>query len=1113
MKTVHPPSGRRLIEWLTRPWVLLLALGILLAVGGWYAASYLEYGLQGRIVAALIPPLAIIAAALLFIVLRWSLRRFRSRRGDSAGPDATAVSRLVDALHEMLAQGDSRPWLVLSHGSQPFPERAAPTEARPVSSAGAGLAVYDAGDAILITVPAGVEAAGQLEALAASVPNGPWKKLVFVLRDDEWGAATPEELGQSSRGVQSAMEQGLGRRLPVWLMAAPARAFGTGMRTVFGDAGRGARISQHYARGRGEDLAEFSTALNSLSAFCHARLPQALADKGDEGVVALLDEDRRVAAASAYLSNLADHACRPSAGHPAGPLAGGWIAVGGEVDDLIRSARALAAEKGAAQALRASGGSRFVSFMRYAAVAACVAVLAGFSLHIHNSLEERRSALSDTLTALDDHRAELARASIDVERRVRAARRVLSAHQALSRAESSSPLAPGGIHRDALDDTLERAVFHALDVAVRAPTYALLERELDLHAERWAQAGEDGLPAERQYYYGVLAAYLMLTEHTDRLDVNRAAPILVRLWIDHELVDNSGETRIDASSPVQQLAHYHLSHLEEQYGRLLYRHRADENRVARARQDLQIEVDVETLYAGVRAELEAGMPRLDLPGVTGTEHALAFAVNAPLSALWTRDAWLETVGPRLETAAREAIHGDWVLGTAGDEDGTPDPEAESALLDALWTHYEADYARAWQRYLAGLRLNGNDLASQAESVALLASNDGGLSAVVEGLAKHLMAPGRGSLPSDIARRIRSAVGLDQDLPPALGGLGERLPNTYRLLTAVEHSPDAVSAFQSKLGALADELEELAGDSDLPRAADAYARAILSGDGNTLADLAEELEGLATAIRLVGGAEPGRMSPFDLAVDTSWNTVLGAARQHVRTAWRQDVHSAYRREVAGRYPMSRAQVDVSPEALGRLIAPGSGSLWQFTEQALGDYGRISGGNWREQSWRGRGLGLSRSMTRSLRQAHELGDRLFPRGNIEPRIPLQVYPIPVSGVAEIRLRSGDQEFRYRNEPQRWHGFDWPGDGAGGQLRVVPRGGGRGEDLQADGQWALFRLLEQANIEVLGTGEFEARWQFDLAHGPSTVRLRFRTDNGAHTLFTGRSLTRFSLPESPF
>jgi type VI secretion system protein ImpL len=117
--------------------------------------------------------------------------------------------------------------------------------------------------------------------------------------------------------------------------------------------------------------------------------------------------------------------------------------------------------------------------------------------------------------------------------------------------------------------------------------------------------------------------------------------------------------------------------------------------------------------------------------------------------------------------------------------------------------------------------------------------------------------------------------------------------------------------------------------------------------------------------------------------------------------------------------------------------------------------------------------------------------------------------------MQIESNGQIFRYRNGPQLWQRFDWPGDmeQIGARVMGVADHGHAVGELRAGGPWGLFHLLTQARIEQMSGTDYKTSWNLPASDG-GIVKVVFnlravRQDN----IFDFKLINSFKLPRSLF
>nr|WP_269212546.1 type VI secretion IcmF C-terminal domain-containing protein [Chromobacterium vaccinii] len=126
--------------------------------------------------------------------------------------------------------------------------------------------------------------------------------------------------------------------------------------------------------------------------------------------------------------------------------------------------------------------------------------------------------------------------------------------------------------------------------------------------------------------------------------------------------------------------------------------------------------------------------------------------------------------------------------------------------------------------------------------------------------------------------------------------------------------------------------------------------------------------------------------------------------------------------------------------------------------------------------------------------------------------ELQPLPTPGLSEIVLSIDGQELRYRNGPQQWQPFNWPGaNGEGARIQVVNYAGSSTVVGNQSGRMGLMRLLAGSKVSQEGDGSAQLTWTLPKGSGTEgqTVRFNFRMLGGVNPLQLNR-LYKLTLPE---
>jgi type VI secretion system protein ImpL len=680
----------------------------------------------------------------------------------------------------------------------------------------------------------------------------------------------------------------------------------------------------------------------------------------------------------------------------------------------------------------------------------------------------------------------------------------------LERYEESPPAFGWGLYRG--DDLIEPAQ-RLYEQKVR--TYAGRVLLPDVEAEmRAAVAAEDSLGGAEGELYSDLRAYLLMTTDAARLDSPVEREFLADHLLDTAEVPGGGADPDSVAGMVRRQVGAFVESLAERRVRPF---ESKDVLVARARQLVYEPPTADRLYDRIREAGAARYAPVSLAGILGGGGGDFFATNPAVSGVYTRQAYREFVRPAVVRWARSPDRIDWVMGySAADLPATMRNQGQ--LAGALRDRYFRDYTQAWTRFMKALRLRpaGTDPSRAGRFLSIL--GDPNESPIVTALAavavQTRLAEGGGAAAeraAGVAERaaegaVRRRLGRANRV---VGPIDVELPTTVQ--TPVDRAfaplhalaPDEVaegggaSGLLRGLGALAavgGTLEEVAGDD--ARAARFFAEAAQGagpvGDarqtiGSALAGLDRDvraalflapLRGLGGTLSGVGARAGGAAGPG------GGGATPGSVQRYLNDRWRADVYEPYAAALAGRYPLNPgASQEVPLAEFEAFFRPGSGTLDRFVTEVLGPLGG-------EDS-----RAVPGALREAIRDARRIqtglfaGDALGLRFEVQPEVPETAPGAPAPG--QLYLELAGTSLSYGMGSRRpWTPVTWP-SGATSTLRVTTRAGTL-PPIRAEGDWSIFRMLDQADVRARSATEFGVRWPLERG---VTARANLRARSAAN------------------
>ena len=342
----------------------------------------------------------------------------------------------------------------------------------------------------------------------------------------------------------------------------------------------------------------------------------------------------------------------------------------------------------------------------------------------------------------------------------------------------------------------------------------------------------------------------------------------------------------------------------------------------------------------------------------------------------------------------------------------------------------------------------------------------------------------GERPDPIPLKFKSMVRFGSPPPQKKPAEGEQPPPPL---------PVPLGEYVSKLQGLAGEMGTV--ESGPPNADTKKATAKFE-------DAVQTAEGL-----LLKMDDTGQLLMTDLLMNPlrqGYKAVVRNAGGAASGLWEVMVYPTYRDKIKDRYPFNLASTrDASFEDATAFFKPKDGVLWGFYDTYLKSYHTKQNHDFIPESHLEASPRPAKPYTpfnanlyNCLKRADEITDSLFAGGD-KPKVEFQVNVKTVSPiVSEIIFELDGQKRLYRNEKEFWLPFAWPGPkpGAGASIRL--RGaGGLDEQINREGPWGLFRLMEAgtATAEKDNDDVFNVTWE--MTAPPVSVTLEIRPTRANH------------------
>jgi len=645
----------------------------------------------------------------------------------------------------------------------------------------------------------------------------------------------------------------------------------------------------------------------------------------------------------------------------------------------------------------------------------------------------------------------------------------------------------GGLYRGGtLYPPMRELYFQRLNQLLLGPTQGAIEAELERFASNPRQ-----LPEGRDFdhYYLLLKIYLMMSDPTHH-DPAFLDQQLQKIWGEMVPVLYANQVPEGLQEGIaKQVAFY--SRVANQPG--IPHLTLNEKLVEQVRQGLRSIPLSERLYTRIRREgTEKAEPYTLKRALKGGGEGVLLS-DYKIPALFTEEGWKGAYKESLDRILQEKGVGgeEWVLG---------EPEPERATVEAgIERLYFEEYQRHWRGFIESVRLRpADDLADTAKLFGVLSQENSPLvNLFIEVdrntyLRKEGPRPLGGGAVKGMVERVKEKFGMERapeaEAVPASTSqptpVSTRFQSFHDFVTPADPKKEsAVIRLVAELRRAHDVLQPLAESGDT-KGAKALVQGMASGQSNDLFVAQRNAERLLQTVdpevrRVVA---PIFLEPFKMAS----SGLVSGAMADLNRKWRGEVYEPCQQSIAGQYPFKKGGEDATLTDIAEFFHPQSGVLWKFYEKELKPFVEEGSQRW-EVKRTAAAPAMSLEFLESLRRARILSESLFPRGNPDLKLSFDLYPYPSPGVTEILLSADGKDLRYRNEPQEWREFSWPGpSGTPGAMLQVQSGGSR-QMLQHGGRWGFFKLLDAATVTPISSTVYKMEWEFKGSDG-KVIKIRY-------------------------
>ena len=441
-----------------------------------------------------------------------------------------------------------------------------------------------------------------------------------------------------------------------------------------------------------------------------------------------------------------------------------------------------------------------------------------------------------------------------------------------------------------------------------------------------------------------------------------------------------------------------------------------------------------------------------------------------IPALYTKAGYAQVTQSKVAALADEALRELWVFGEFKPTTGYKDRDG---AINTVINQYERNYIDKYRFLLKDLSLASFATYDEAaRAFQLLSQTDSPLMRILQGVKQEtqITLPVVGQLNKGVMSIARQRINryLSPSVKEATRGVKfdptvnlDPITRYFYMMHLYLEEKGGVSKSGLKLSKYYSDLYEFMSFLDT----ESYGTTIKPEDAK---------EG-STAIKAIrrGALEAPKLlvRPILLASASVSNSLaFGGVASHINETWRSQIYSYCASSIEGRYPLNkRADFEVQLEDFGYFFGYG-GLMDNFFKQHLADYVDTSVSPWKIKEKRRESVFISDKALRAFEKADKIRKTFFKPGNSLPMARFSLSPrVMDAGVSRFTLNIEGSELFYEFGPQVKTALAWPGPRTEeGAYYEVQFQGGETVAYRESGQWALFRLLDRANIRKSGIPE---------------------------------------------
>jgi type VI secretion system protein ImpL len=459
------------------------------------------------------------------------------------------------------------------------------------------------------------------------------------------------------------------------------------------------------------------------------------------------------------------------------------------------------------------------------------------------------------------------------------------------------------------------------------------------------------------------------------------------------------------------------------------------------------------VYSRIKRSYKPGqIPDFTAAGAAGPNAQQVFQrtsgepLTRGVSGLYTKQGFRKLVEPAVAKLAPQlAREESWVLGLREDPARLRDAMVGTALSDKVKRAYFGDYIKAWDAYLADVKLVPLRDPERALAVSrLLSAPDSPLAGLLRGVTaetKLVEPPPTGALDkaaADAQKKLAAAAGAAPAGPPVEKMVDDHFANIHRQVTG---EPPPITATLKLFG-------------------EVYAH-LAAVDAAKKSKSPPPPGAAMERLKVDAAQQPDVVRGMvELMADAAVNQGRGAEMQGL-SAELQPITEFCNRAITGRYPFATGtSANVLPDDFGQLFGAG-GQFDDFFQRRLAALVDTTGATWAYRPLADGSKPVGSAALAEFQRAQRIRDVFFRGGGKVPSVKVELRLSEIDpALKELTINADGQALKLTTGGPAVP-LSAPG-GAASRITVASALSGADAAIRTEGPWALFRLFDQFTIQ---------------------------------------------------